>query len=335
MSVEITGMTDNFFRRRQRKTTLVEGHVKKVAVVLNTDAGRMATYRKGRIVERILEAFSSRQVIPHLVLADGDSICEALRSAHALGPDILVVGGGDGSVNAVAQILSGSDIPLGILPLGTFNHLAKDLRIPMSLEAAVTNILSGKTAKIDLAEANGEPFVNTSTLGVVADFVKTRNRLRSRRGLAVKWLSIVHAIIEASIRFPLVEIRIRIGKRVEKRKTCFAMVGNNAFDKGLFISKGGRSALNRNRLSLYIGKCGGRASMAILAIRMLIGSRKQYGDMDAILAEELMVESPLDRLMISADGELKWMRVPVRFRILPKALRVLTPLGNEDRSAPW
>jgi diacylglycerol kinase family enzyme len=304
----------------------------KVVVVLNTTAGGMVSYRRRKIVERILKVFASERIVPHLFMAKGDSICRVLPSSLTFDPDILVVGGGDGSVNAAAALLAGSRIPLGILPLGTFNHLAKDLRIPMRLEAAVSTIFSGRTMRMDLGEANGEPFINTSTFGVVADFIRARNRFRSRGGIR-GWLSILQGIIAASIHFPLVELRVRMGERVERRKTCFALIGNNEFDKGLFISRGGRSAIDRNRLSLYIGKCGGRRSMALLGLRMLTGSFRQYEDMDSLVAEEFVVESPADRLMISADGELRWMRVPVRYRILPRALRVITPKGNSGRSA--
>jgi diacylglycerol kinase family enzyme len=80
--------------------------------------------------------------------------------------DALVVGGGDGSIRTVAHVLAGTGVPLGILPLGTLNHFARDLGIPTDLKETVALIAAGKTRSIDVGEVNGETFINNSSIGL-------------------------------------------------------------------------------------------------------------------------------------------------------------------------
>jgi len=80
--------------------------------------------------------------------------------------DAIVIGGGDGSVRSIAQVVAGNDVPLGILPLGTLNHLARDLGIPASMNEAVRLTAAGRTRHTDVGEVNGVIFVNNSSLGV-------------------------------------------------------------------------------------------------------------------------------------------------------------------------
>ena len=81
--------------------------------------------------------------------------------------DAVVVGGGDGSIRTVASVLVGTDVPLGIIPLGTLNHFAKDLRIPLIADRAVAVLASGKRRYVDVGEVNGEIFINNSSIGSI------------------------------------------------------------------------------------------------------------------------------------------------------------------------
>ena len=98
-----------------------------------------------------------------LARSGGEMIARA-RRAVADGAPVVVAGGGDGTINAVASALVGSQTRLGVLPLGTLNHFAKDMNIPLDLDAAVANAVRGKTARVDVGEVNGRIFLNNSCL---------------------------------------------------------------------------------------------------------------------------------------------------------------------------
>ena len=94
------------------------------------------------------------------VTRDGEEALEAARVAAADGAGALVIGGGDGTIGAVAALLAGKDKPLGVLPLGTYNHFAKDLGLPLDLDGASRVAAGGRVARVDVGEVNGRVFVN-------------------------------------------------------------------------------------------------------------------------------------------------------------------------------
>src|SRR5207342_1025227 len=120
--------------------------------------------------DRLAEAFRSAGVAATFDLVDGGRIEEAAAAAMemaALGSiDAVIVGGGDGTVRAVAGAVAGSNVPLGILPLGTLNHFARDIGLPIDLEQAVAVIVAGHHRRVDLAEVNGRVFINNSSVGI-------------------------------------------------------------------------------------------------------------------------------------------------------------------------
>src|SRR5476649_731552 len=110
----------------------------------------------------------------------------AAKRALARGVDAVVAGGGDGTINAVASVLAGSSVALGVLPLGTLNHFAKDLNIPLDLDQAIATIARGTTAQVDVGDVNGRIFVNNSSLGLYPHIVRARDQQQRRLGRG-KW----------------------------------------------------------------------------------------------------------------------------------------------------
>ena len=87
----------------------------------------------------------------------------------------MVVGGGDGTLSAAASILAGTDTALGVLALGTLNHFARDLRIPLDLDGAIGVIAAGHHQTVDVGEVNGQVFINNSSIGIYPFFVAERS----------------------------------------------------------------------------------------------------------------------------------------------------------------
>jgi YegS/Rv2252/BmrU family lipid kinase len=96
----------------------------------------------------------------------GADLAGILERVVAAGHDLVVVGGGDGTVSFAAGRLAGTGIVLGVLPLGTANDLARTLEIPAGLDAACAALADGKVVDIDLGRVNGEPFLNVASVGL-------------------------------------------------------------------------------------------------------------------------------------------------------------------------
>ncbi len=164
---------------------------------------------------------------------DGEGLHDAAKRALAEAKrgeaDAIVVGGGDGSIRAVAGVLADSDVPLGVVPLGTLNHFAKDLGIPLPVEDAAATIAAGRTRVVDLAEVNGETFINNSSIGIYPYMVIDRERRRAQHKLA-KWMAMVPAFFRMLRHFPAAGCasRPRASPGLTARPACSSATTNMA-----------------------------------------------------------------------------------------------------------
>src|SRR5215210_3549065 len=132
------------------------------AVIINATSG---ANDKESVRARLAEIFAARGLNARITLAEsGAEIVELARRAAREDGDTVIAGGGDGTINAVASTLVGTAKRLGVLPLGTLNHFAKDLKIPLDLEDAAKTVLDGQVARVDVGEVNGRIFLNNSSL---------------------------------------------------------------------------------------------------------------------------------------------------------------------------
>ncbi len=260
---------------------------------------------------------------------DGSEIASLARDALARQPDMVVAGGGDGTVSSVAAVLAGSTVPLGVLPLGTLNHFAKDLGMPLEIEAAIERIVNGRPMRVDLGEVNGRVFINNSSLGLYPDIVHDRERQRKRLGLG-KWPALVWASLTALRRFSFMSVRLSVDGSQRPRRTPFVFIGNNAYVMQGFAI-GERTAIDRGQLSLYVVHRAGRLRLMQLALRALVGRLDQERDFEVTLATEILVESRKKRLRVATDGEITMMVPPLRFRVRPASLVVVG--GDPQRAS--
>ena len=296
-----------------------------VEVILNADAGAVAPEEAGA---RLRQIFAEAGLRAHLRLArGGQEAAEFALSAARGDTDILVAGGGDGTVNAVASALVGTGKTLGVLPLGTLNHFAKDLGLPLDLEGAARVIAGGHTTEVDVGEVNGRIFLNNSSLGLYPHIVRERVK-RQRLGHG-KWLAFFRAAVATLRRYPFVAVRLRADGREFVRRTPFVFIGNNeyAFDN---FQLGSRPCLNAGRLSLHMTRDLTRWGLFKLALRALGGRLREAKDFDALCAREVWIESRRTRLRVATDGEITILNTPLHYHLRPRALRVLTPAGEAE-----
>ena len=257
-------------------------------------------------------------------IARGASVDGAIAAAKAARPDVLVAGGGDGTVSAVAAALVDSDIVLGVLPLGTLNHFAKDLGIPLVLEAAAEAIVSGRTTRIDVGEVNGRVFINNSSIGLYPEIVRDRERQQRRLGRG-KWPALAWATWAALRRYSFLSVTLRIGGAERSRKTPFVFVGNNEYRMEGFSIGERVGGLGAGLLSVYLTQRPGRLRLLMLALRALAGRLRQARDFEALLTADFVIESRHRMLRVATDGEITEMQTPLRYRSRPASLQVALP----------
>ncbi len=296
----------------------------RVFVIVNAGSGNG---NDEALIHHVRGLFESAGLPAEVGLARGGTeIAAKIADAIAQGADVIVAGGGDGTVSAVAAALAGGDIALGILPLGTLNHFAKDLGLPLDLEAAVREIAAGRRTRVDVGEVNGRVFVNNSSLGLYPEIVRERERQRKRIGRG-RWLALLWATITALRRFPFLSVCLSVQGREHRRRTPFVFIGNNEYRIEGF-ALGERESLTGGRLSLYATQRPGRLRLVQLALRALAGRLKQARDFDALLATEIVVESRHHHLLVATDGEITVMKPPLRYRIRPASLTVVGAVSS-------
>ncbi len=292
------------------------------AVILNAASG---TGDKEAARDRLAELFRESGLEARIQLArSGEEIIELARRAVRENCQPIVAGGGDGTINAVASEVVGTDRTLGVLPLGTLNHFAKDLNIPLDLDAAARVIIDGREASVDVGEVEGRIFLNNSSLGLYPSIVRHREKQQERLGRG-KWPAFVWATLTMLKRYPFLSVRLSTDDQQLIRRTPFVFVGNNEYQMESF-NVGARSCIDAGHLSLYVAHRTGRLGLLRLAWRALFGGLRDAEDFDALCTTEVVIETRRPkRLRVATDGEVTIMTTPLHYRVRPGALRVLVP----------
>jgi diacylglycerol kinase family enzyme len=297
-----------------------------VACIVN---GRARSNNAISATERVAALFREHGAkVETVVVGNGRELTPTARSFAERGYRTVVAGGGDGTVSAVAAALVGTQTSLGVLPLGTLNHFAKDVGIPLDLDAAVDTIVNGEPMLVDVGEMNGRIFINNSSIGLYPAIVQERTD-RQSRGYS-KWLAFVHAVFSVMRRCPSFHASLHADGVFEAAdRTPFIFVGNNAYEtSGLRIGERGR--LDGGRLWVCRAPGAGRGALIRLAARAVLG-RASPGELQVLEAEELWVQSGRQHLRVANDGEVFSTTSPLHYRIRPKALRVIVPKAREAR----
>jgi diacylglycerol kinase family enzyme len=239
---------------------------------------------------------------------------------------VLVLGGGDGTLSSAAEVLAGGSLPLGILPLGTRNHFARDLGLGDGLAEAARVIAAGHVRNVDVGEINGRLFLNNCSLGVYPDLVRDRETQETREERR-RFSASLRALWGSLRRFRVRTVTLRVNGRVWRVTTPLMVVGNNRYETRL-LALGRRTALEEGRLWLYVARNASRLDIVRLLARTLLGRLEQARDFEAIATTELELRTRRRHLRVAVDGELVAMQSPVRWRVRPGALPVLAPCGS-------
>ena len=292
-------------------------------IIVNSHAGATETRVRP---EDLAAAFAEHRFSPSIVVASGDRIGDAARSAVRAGSRVIVAAGGDGTVNTVAAVVADTGVTLGVLPFGTLNHFAKDLGIPLDLPSAVATIANGHIATVDAAEVNARLFVNNASVGLYPRLVWERAREQERgRG---KLHAFLLALARVWRRYRRVTVSVHDGTRERVIHTPFVFVGNNEYSlEGVRI--GARTRLDRGYLHVCMAPGLERLEVIRVLLAALVGRLHAIDRFESVRTQQLSIAAQRRRLGVSLDGELTVLETPLRYRIRPGALRVLVPRHSD------
>lgn len=309
--------------RREAARGLLFIHSVKVGVILNAGAGSVGDGRTDERAREIREAFGAVGVEVTVHACPPGELAEAARRMAASGVDAVVAAGGDGTVSTVAGALIDGDVPVAVLPLGTLNHFARDIGMPLDLAGAARAIAAGRVGRVDVGEVNGRTFINNSSIGLYPEIVMTRDAVQRRTGRR-KWLAMLHAVLRVVRRFPLLRVRLNTPDRQLEAKSPLVFVGNNEYLVEA-TALGKRERLDGGRLSVYVMRCRGRLQLLWLMLRTIFQRPERVPDCenDSVPEAWVTLGHPHHPVQVALDGEVVRMGSPLHYQIRAGALPVM------------
>ena len=293
-----------------------------VDVIINATSGFQD---KEEVRRRLQDLFTASGVEARISIArTGKQVDQLARSAARGRGQVIVAGGGDGTISTVASAIieGGSAKALGVVPLGTLNHFAQDLRIPLVVADAARVIIAGHKTRIDVGEVNGHIFLNNSSLGLYPIIVREREK-QQRLGFG-KWPAFAWAALTVLRRYPFLDVRLIVDGAKLNCRTPFVFIGNNQYAmEGFKIGR--RERLDAGKLSLYITNRTGRLGLIRLALRALFGRLRNEKDFMAMTTDEVRIETRRKRLRVAFDGEIDILETPLHYRARPGLLPIVVP----------
>ena len=212
---------------------------------------------------------------------------------------------------------------LGVVPLGTFNHFARDLGIPLALEQAVKVVAAGHGRRIDVGQVGTHTFINNASIGAYPAMVIDRQQQQIRFGRP-KWRAMLRAGWRVLRRFPRMDVRLTLAAEAPWCSTPCLFVGNNSYRFDL-LARGSRPALDRGKLSVYVLRVGSRMAVVRLGLRAALGKLAHDGSLVSAELEEFWVDCRRHHVPVGCDGEVLRLQPPLHFCIRPRALAVIVP----------
>lgn len=293
---------------------------RRVSLVANTSS------RTGeRAFPEALEILRGLGIVPESAypLTNPARLVDTVQHVLDDGCDLLVLGGGDGTISSVVDVLADSKAALGLLPLGTANDFARTLGVPTSLHAACETLVRGKIVDVDLGLAGDNYYVNVASVGLAAGVTHELSpRLKKLAGplaypvATAKALS-AHQPFSARLTFPEDEHH-----PLELEQLLQVAIGNGRFYGGGNVVAPG-SSIDDRMLDVYTIQHGRRRDLVNVAYHFKTGAFVHSRAARHYRTTAVTVETEPE-LSINLDGELE-LRTPQRFSVAHNALRVVVP----------
>lgn len=294
----------------------------RAAVLINDSSGAAGPGRKA-----VEASFVDAGVEASVQAFGPGSFAEQIRAAAA-GVDAVVVGGGDGTIRAAAEALEGTTTPLGVLPMGTFNHFARGMGIPTDLDAAIRTIATGEARAISAGRIGGRLFLNNAALGMAPDVVVRRHE--SHGSILGRALATVPVALGVLLRLRRMRLTASFPSRTVAVETPFVFVTPNAYAPSLFrFAVTGRRA--DGQLNVFLATPDSPLDAVRMAFHVLRGHLDRH--LDASVEDRVTLASRRDRLRVLIDGEVIRLPPPLLIEGVAEALRVFVPRADAPADA--
>ena len=244
------------------------------------------------------------------------------RTANSV--DLVVLGGGDGTLSSAAPALMETGLPLGILPLGTANDLARTLGIPPDLAGAAQVIVEARLRRIDLGEVNGKPFFNVASMGLSVGMTRELTHDVKQR-----WGKFGYAVATFRALWHMRPFSAAIisGAGVHKVRTLQISVGNGRYyGGGMAVEEG--AEIDDGRLNLYSMEFSRLWMLALVYPAFRKGRHGMWKEVRTLRCSEVEIRTGRPK-KINTDGEIS-TETPAQFRVLRQAVSVFAPAAGSD-----
>jgi diacylglycerol kinase family enzyme len=280
-----------------------------IAIIVNNKAQNASS------IAPYLDALKSHKLSYQLFETDPEKLVPTVKQCLN-NFSILLIGGGDGTIRTAAEQVIHTSIPIGVLPLGTLNHFAKELDLPSTPEEIIEAILYKKMVTVDTAEVNGLVFLNNSSLGFYPSFAKKRNYYTKFYN---KWLTYFPSLVQTLKRHDLFSITIKSAKLDLSLITSFLMISNNLYTYQFPLTIQ-REGFNAAQLGIYFFKHGKLQLLKIL--RHFLNGHYCFGIEESKEPLAIQVHHE-EKITISLDGDTVTTENPLIYKSNPQSLIVL------------
>lgn len=257
-------------------------------------------------------------------------IARAVQGALSEG-GIVVAAGGDGTINAVAHQAVARGCAFGVLPQGTFNYFSRAHGLAAQPQEAVDHLLSGRPEPVQVGLVNDRIFLVNASMGFYARLLQDREGYKARYGRS-RGVALVAALFTLMRGYRTWDLEARWGGRTETLRTPTLFVGNNPLqfeqvgvERGEAVEQGELAAIALDPLS--------RAAMLGLLVQAALGRLDKASEVRTLTFRQLEVAATQvprgRRVRVATDGELRWMQMPLRFKVSPKPLWLVKPPALE------
>ena len=296
--------------------------------VLHLLANRASGQGAGADLEALAAALCAArgarlQMHPVATPRDLEEAAAAAERAALADGGVVVAAGGDGTIRSVAQVLTGSEVPLAVVPVGTFNFFARNHHIPEDPRAALALALDGEPRPVDLGEVNGHVFLINASLGLYARAIAEREQSTARFGR--KRLVVIASTLMSFLKgHPAVKLEIEAGGHTRRLRTPMVFIGNNALqlrDVALDVA----GCMQQGRLAVVVMRPVGTLGMLRMTLNGLMRMLGEEENLLSFCADSLVIRRRHWKMTVALDGELFRLATPLSIHRSTGALRLVQP----------
>lgn len=301
----------------------------RLVAIFNRDGGTFRTTDLDAYCDHTRDVFSQAgHEIECRLVSGKDIVQEMERAADESGLDGLIAGGGDGTTSAAAGIAWKHGIALGVVPAGTMNLFARSLKLPLDIWQAVDTLATGHVQNVDIASANGHPFVHQFSAGLHARMVRYRDRMEYASRLG-KIRANIRAALGVVLNPPVFDVEFTVAGETQRRHVCAISASNNEFGPNPLLVA---DDITQGRLGFYLAEALTPSGVARLAIDILRGKLKENAAVTAMAVESVELHFPKRRHDVRCviDGELRPMKRDVMLKIHAGELKVIVAKDSSN-----